>query len=237
MSKQGIARQRVRVALSARETAPAARLRSEFDEHIRRRQPAQLRTVLPELPAQERLIDQRLIDEVPIVRMDLVQIADAREKPPALDREAVVECECLEERLLDVDAVVSVDRGGDARIEIRVNVGGDGELRFTEIEAAQARAFARGGRNESSDAIGRMILRETGVIAREYHRNGGVKCGRVAGLCGYRGSRGRRGALQLLDPGLERLDPGIVIALQHLELAEGSQPHPPLRERHAATVR
>src|SRR5260370_36221527 len=109
MHEQRIARQRVRIALSSGEAAAAAGLRSELDEVIRRREPADLRTVLRELAAKKHLVHEGLIHEVPVVRVDLVQVAGTREEPTPFDREAVVERNRLEVGLLDVDAVVALD--------------------------------------------------------------------------------------------------------------------------------
>src|SRR5256884_8464358 len=77
-----VARQGVRIALSAGEAAAAAGLRSQLDEVIRRREPPDLRTVLRQLAAKKHLVHQRLIPEVPVVRVDLVQVAGTGEEPP-----------------------------------------------------------------------------------------------------------------------------------------------------------
>ena len=116
------------------------------------------------------------------MRVNFVQVANAREEPASLDREAVVEPQCLEVRLFDIDAVVAVDRGRNVRVEIGIDIRGDSEFRFAEIEAALARTLAPGRRNEARDAIGRRILRETRVVARENHRYGRIERGRITGL-------------------------------------------------------
>src|SRR5215469_12717168 len=109
--KQRIAPQGVRIPLSTREAAAAAGFRTELDEVVGGREPADLYAVLRQLAAEEHLVDQRLIDEVPVVRVNLVEVPGAGEEPPSLDREAIVERQRLEVGLLDVDAVVALDRG------------------------------------------------------------------------------------------------------------------------------
>src|SRR5205823_2455794 len=97
----------VGITLRPREAAAAAGLGPELEEVLARREPAQLRPVLPELcAAEERLIHQRLVREIPVVRVNLVEIAGAGEETSALEREAVAERERLEIRLFDIDAVV-----------------------------------------------------------------------------------------------------------------------------------
>ncbi len=158
MNKQRIAGQSVRVPLCAREGASAARLRPELEEQIRGRQPASLHSILRQLAAQEGLVDERLVHEVPVVRVNFVHVADCREEPSALDGEAVVQGQRLEIRLLDIDAVVALDGGRDVGEEVRVDVGGDGQLRLPEIEAAVSGALPCRRRNESRDPVGRRIL-------------------------------------------------------------------------------
>ena len=74
---------------------------AEFEEQVGRREPLHLHAVLRELPAEEGLVRERLVDEVPGVRVDLVEVADAGEEAPALDREAVRQRCRAEERFLD----------------------------------------------------------------------------------------------------------------------------------------
>src|SRR5205823_12271652 len=100
LREQLIARERVGITLRPREAAAAAGLGPELEEVLARREPAQLRPVLPELcAAEERLIHQRLVREIPVVRVNLVEIAGAGEETSALEREAVAERERLEIRL------------------------------------------------------------------------------------------------------------------------------------------
>src|SRR5690348_16970878 len=95
----------IAVALGAGEPVAAAGFRAELEEGVGGREPLHLHTVLRELAAEERLIDERLIDEVPRVRVNFVEIAEAGEEPAALDREAVVERERAEVGFFDRDLV------------------------------------------------------------------------------------------------------------------------------------
>ena len=87
-----------------------AGFRAELEEQIGRREPFHLHAVLLELSAEERLVGERLIDEVPRVRVHFVEIAEAGEEASALRGEAVGQRERAEERFLDLDFVL----GGDA---------------------------------------------------------------------------------------------------------------------------
>ena len=78
----------VAIAARAGKRVAVAGFRAEFDEQIRRREPLELQAVLRELSAEEGLIRERLIDEVPRVRVDLVEIADAGEVATALEQRA-----------------------------------------------------------------------------------------------------------------------------------------------------
>ena len=91
VNEQRIAAEAVTVAAVAREALPIARLGAELDEGFGRREPFQLHAVLRELATDEGLIDQGLIDEVPRVSVNLVEITDAGEEPPAFSREAVMQ--------------------------------------------------------------------------------------------------------------------------------------------------
>ena len=63
-----------------------AGFRAELDEQVGGREPLHLHAVLRELAAEEGLIDERLVDEVPGVRVHLVEIAEAREEAAAPSR-------------------------------------------------------------------------------------------------------------------------------------------------------
>ena len=96
----------VAIAPRRRERIAVAGFRAELDEQVRRREPLHLQAVLRELAAEERLVDERLIDEVPGVRVHFVEIAEAREEASALRREAARQRERAEKRFLDLDLVL-----------------------------------------------------------------------------------------------------------------------------------
>ena len=141
------------VALEPRggETVAVAGLRAELEEQIRGRQPLHLHAVLPELPAEHGLVDQRLIDEVPGMRMDFVEIAEAGEEASALDGQSISQRGGAEERLLDFDLVVAGDRRGEHTGEVRIDAGAERQLGLAEIEAALAGTDLVARRNEARD--------------------------------------------------------------------------------------
>ena len=53
------------------------RLDAKLKEQIGRRKPTHLHAVIVEAPAEERIVDEGRILEVPVVLMDIVQVADA----------------------------------------------------------------------------------------------------------------------------------------------------------------
>ena len=93
------------------ERVAIAGLGAELDEQVGRRDPLELHAVLRALVAEEGLVDERLVREVPGVRVHFVQVAEAGEEAPALGRESRGQRERAEERLLDLDLVLARDRG------------------------------------------------------------------------------------------------------------------------------
>ena len=71
------------------ESVAVADLGAELEERVGRRDPLQLQAVARVLAAEERLVRQRRVDEVPDVLMLLVQVADAGEEAAELRRESV----------------------------------------------------------------------------------------------------------------------------------------------------
>src|SRR5262249_55023675 len=71
-----------------RKAPPATDLDADIEVKLRRRHPLQLDTVVRELVAQEHLVRERHVGEVPGVRMHLVLVADAGEEPSRLDGES-----------------------------------------------------------------------------------------------------------------------------------------------------
>ena len=66
-----------------------ADLGAELDELVGRRDPFQLHAVVAVLAAEERLVGERRVDEIPDVLVLLVQVAEAGEEAAELRREAV----------------------------------------------------------------------------------------------------------------------------------------------------
>src|SRR5690349_12155696 len=96
----------VAVRVAAGKAAPAADLGAELHQQLGRRQPFQLQSIVVQPAAEKRLVGERRILEIPRVLMDLVLVADAREKASALQREAAAQRERLEERLFHLDLVI-----------------------------------------------------------------------------------------------------------------------------------
>ncbi len=226
MRKERRAVHAIPVAARSRECLAIAGLRAELDEEIGGRQPFDLHAVLRQLVAHESLVDERLVGEVPGMRMDFVEIADAREESPALDGEAGGQGGRAEIGFLDPDFILTRDCGNQGRREIRIDAGAECEFGFAETEAALTRADFAAARNESGDAPGFRVLRRAGVAAGEYHRNGRIERRRRVSRSGA-GSRllpgnlrGKwcRGGFELLDSRLERAHARRVIVLQVLQL-------------------
>ena len=224
----------VAVQARAREALAVAGLSAKLHEHVGGREPLELHAVLRELRVEHRLIDQRLVGEIPGVTVDLVEIADAGEEPAALELQSRRQGQGLEEGFFDADRVVASDRGGQVAVEVRVDVGRKVQLGFVEVEAAISRADGIARRNEAGDGVGGRIGGSLHVAPSEYHRNGRVeRVGRIPGaghgrarrclhrhrchLCRYRRCRGGL-RLELREPLLECLHPGLVLGLHRLHL-------------------
>src|SRR5690242_10176066 len=91
MGEERRAVQPVPIAMRAWEAIAVAGLGTDLEEGVGGREPLHLQAILCELAAEERLIHEWLVDEVPRVRVDLVEIAEPREEPSALDRESVAQ--------------------------------------------------------------------------------------------------------------------------------------------------
>jgi hypothetical protein len=79
-----------------------AALGAELDEEVRRRDPLDLHAVLRALVAEEGLVDERLVREIPGMRVHFVEVAEAGEEAPALGREPRGQRRRAEKRLLDL---------------------------------------------------------------------------------------------------------------------------------------
>src|SRR5437660_933555 len=141
----------VAVRIARGEAAPAAELGAELDQEIRWRNPFQLHPVVVQPAAEERLIRQRRILEIPGVLVDLVLVGDARKEAAALEREAATQRERLEERLLHLERVLRRKRSDELPTEIGIDVRRDEELGLTEAEAAAWRRRLTARRREAGE--------------------------------------------------------------------------------------
>src|SRR5688572_11849240 len=197
MREQGGAIEAVLLEPRRGEAVAVAGFRAELEEQIRGRQPLHLQAVLAVLTAEHGLVDQRLVDEVPGMRMDFVEIAEAREEASALDGEPVMQRRGAEEGFLDFDLVLAGDGRGELAREVRIDAGAEGQLRLAEIEAAFAGTDLVAGRNEATDVPVRRIARTPGEAAAENQRDRRVEgrgatargAGRRFRQCGRRGLR------------------------------------------------
>src|SRR4030095_15452796 len=78
----------VLVAIGAGKTLGTADFAAELDEKVGRRDPFHLPPVVLVLAAEESLVDERRVVEIPCVLVDVVEIADAGEEAPELGRKA-----------------------------------------------------------------------------------------------------------------------------------------------------
>lgn len=152
------------------------------------------------------------------MRVALVEIADAGEETPALQREAAVQRQRSEERLFDPGLAVSRDRCRDIAEEPGIDIRSEGELRLAEIEAALAGTDLATIRDEACDAVGPGILRQVRVLTRDDDRDG-----RVEGIAAGRSWRRRRcrhlcGGFELPDARVEITDMSGVVRPERLEL-------------------
>ncbi len=215
-----------------RECLAIAGLGAQLEEELRRRNPLELQAVLRPLTAEERLVNERLVDEVPGVCVELVQVAEAGEETPALEQESRGQRKRPEVRLLDLELVLGRHRDGQAAHEVRIDVGRQRQFRLPEVEAALARSDLVAGRNESCDPVVGGVLRKVGEAATQDRGHRRVERGRARRArrgrslrhrrrLGDRRSRGRRGGhrrFEFRDARLESGDARVVFRLQCIQL-------------------
>ena len=197
-----------------RELAAVARFRAELEEQVRRREPLHLHAVLAVLPAIEGLVHERLVDEVPGVRVDFVEVTEAGEEAPSLDREPRRQRRGASERFFDADFAFGRQGHRQRRGEVRINARRERHFGLAEVEAAVARPDLASARHEAGEVEVTRVLRQVGVVAGQDHRDRRIERRGTAGWC-RRGRRRRfnrcsRGGghrccrLQLIDAGFER---------------------------------
>src|SRR3954469_23376709 len=181
----------VAIGIARRKSAAPADFRADAYNQPGRREPFHLHRVIVEPAAEERLVRERRVLEVPRMLVNLVLVADARQKAPAFQGKAARERERLEERLLDFERVLRRERRGKLAAEIRVDIRRDEELRFAEAEAASRRPdFTTGGcETREPVVIGVLRAARSGALQDD----GNVRVESI-------GRRFRRGALfQIVD--------------------------------------
>src|SRR5260221_322737 len=202
-------------AETRRKCAAATELGAEIPVKLGRRDPAKLNAVFIQLSTEERFHRERRIGEVPGMCVNLVLIAQRREKAPGLDGETVREPDRLDVAFLDADAVVvRRDRPNQGAAEVVVDIRRERQFGFAETEAARRWSDIGHRRYQTVNAVGGRVAPEVGVDAVENHRDGGIQRalrlrtarGLGCGLC--------RGAFRLLDAAFQLVD----ALLQFLQL-------------------
>ena len=158
--------------VAAGKAAAAAELGAELDVLVGRREPGQLHAVVAVLRAEQRLVGQRVVDEVPGVGVLRIEVADAGEEAAGLQREAVAERRGLDVGLLDRDRVVGMQRDVGGAAQPRIDAGGEAELGLGQAEAARAGADLGVRRQlEAGDRVVRRVARGARVQARQDQRH------------------------------------------------------------------
>src|SRR5262249_49344272 len=93
MSKQVPRAGAILAAVTAWEVEPPPYLAPDLDEEVGRRYPLELHSIVQEPAAEERLVRQWRILEIPRMLMDLVQVADAGQEAPAFQRKSLAQSE------------------------------------------------------------------------------------------------------------------------------------------------
>ena len=110
----------VRTDIRAGKELSLGDFRAQFQEQFGRCQPAHLQAVLNQVLAEQRLVNQIIVREIPGVWMFFVLVADAGQETPTLDGEAVTQLQALEPRFLDLRFLVD-----EGQIQITPKVGVD----------------------------------------------------------------------------------------------------------------
>src|SRR6185295_15106651 len=110
--------------------------RSEFQELIRGSDPANLHAIVAELAVEEGAIRQWRVRKTPVVRMALVEIANARQEPAALEREAARQSRGADVGFLERNLIVGANREIKEAGQRRVDVGSKGDFGLAKRKAA-----------------------------------------------------------------------------------------------------
>src|ERR1019366_10024046 len=134
-----------------------------------------LQAVVGQLIAEKYFARQRRVGEIPGMGVDFILIANARKKPPRLQREAVGQAERLDIGLLHAYAVVRLQRCDQGAAEVVVHVRRQRDLGFAQAEATFARGNIAQGRDKAGDLIARRVLGQIGVHTVENYRYGRIE--------------------------------------------------------------
>ena len=173
----------VLVAIGAGESRAVADFAAELDEKVGRRDPFHLQPVVLVLAAEERLIDERRVVEIPRVLVHVIEIPDARQEPAELWGDAVRRGGVQPVRFLDLDRILGRKREGEIAVELVVDVRRQRELGFGDAEAALRRRDVA-ARRKPGDRILIRILRQIRVDPLQHGRDGRVESRDSGGGCG-----------------------------------------------------
>src|SRR5215471_15897587 len=108
----------VLVAIVPWKRPAAADLATQFHVGLRRRDPFELEAVVLILAAEERLVHERSIEEVPGVLVLIVEISDRGEKAAEFRRQPVRRGGVKAVRFFDLDRVLWREREGQIAVEL-----------------------------------------------------------------------------------------------------------------------
>ena len=105
------------------------------------------------------------------MRVNFVEITEAGQEAPELDRRTRYKTAVENERFFDGKLVVGTGRANEHAGKIRIDVGADRQFRFTQMEAASAGADLVAARNESTDPVSRRVSHQVAILPVENQRN------------------------------------------------------------------
>ena len=198
------------VAARTREASPSP-ARRELDEEIGRRHPLDLHAVLRTLVAEKGLVDERLVREVPGMRVHFVEVAETGKRSAALGREAAgsdVVRKTPPRPISSSPAIAAESCAAKYGSTLAANV----QLGFAEAKLRSPGPISPPVGMKPAHGPIRGTSRRVGVAAGEHHEIAGIeaRCALPRWNCGGRGRR-RPWWPQLSNPRFERRDPCVVI--------------------------
>src|SRR5207253_5105982 len=109
------------------------------------------------------------------VRVNFVQVADARKEPARLDAEPVRQPDRLNKPLFDCNRIVGLNRSNQRPAKGGVDVRTENELRFAKAESAVRRPDFAARWREPANAIRRRISLEVAIGAVQDQRDAGIE--------------------------------------------------------------